>query len=235
MNKRDLKVTLGALVGSLIVSGSTYAILNKQAGRTLIPFYKETIKEYSVNKKILSINYTNSGKNDTYETIDNEYILEEQLKKINAIELTVHSPWATDEQGVIYKKIYKYTFSNPLSSKDLEKKIELLEDGNFDELVKDCTWFNTYIESPIILPEESREENFFKAEMTIRDVNYNEYTLEKQSLDDDFYETIILVFSALMGGGLGALAQETINIENEIINMEPKVKKKTKKKTIDIY
>ena len=71
-----------------------------------------------------------------------------------------------------------------------------------------------------------------KAEMIINSIDYNDMNLQVQSLDDDFNESMILTFATLLGGGLGSIVQETIKIENEIINMdkETKPKKRVKKK-----
>lgn len=229
MNKTQFKISIGALVGSVMIGGATYGILNKISGRTLIPFHQETIKEYAINKKILSINYNTNEENKFEETTEKEYILEEQLKNINTIELMVSSPYFSDESGRIYINHYKYLFQKPLTIKEIEEKIELLESRNFAELIKDCDWSKTYQESPIILPET----NTMKAEMIIYSVDYNDLKLHEQSLDDDFNESMILVYSTLIGGGLGAIVQETINIQNEIINMEPKIKKKIKKKELE--
>lgn len=228
MDKLQFKMCIGALTGSLVIGGATYSLLNKLTGRTIIPFTKETIKEYAVNQKTISIGYAYGEENTLTETKDKYYILEKQTENLNAIELNIHSPYFTNESNEFCIKHYQYIFEEPISINQLKEKIKLLESRNFAELIKDCDYSSVDTEVPVILPEE----NVMKAEMIINSIDYNDMNLQVQSLDDDFNESMILTFATLLGGGLGSIVQETIKIENEIINMdkETKPKKRVKKK-----
>lgn len=228
MNKLQLKMYIGALTGSLVIGGATHSILNKITGRTIVPFTTEIIKEYGINQRVISVNYTSGNENTLTETKDKYYILEKQTEKLNAIEIKVHSPYFNDENNMFCIKHYQYIFKEPLSINELEEKIKLLESRNFAELIKDCDYNSTQLEVPIILPEE----NIMKAEMIINSIDYNDIKSKKQSLDDDFIESMILTFATLIGGGLGSIVQETIKLENEIIKMDEETipKKKIKKK-----
>lgn len=231
MTETKFKVSLGAFLGSIIVGGVTYTSLTELKGRTLVPFCQENIKSYAVNSKTIS---TNSLKNEiNVVKTDKEYVLEEQLEEVNKIELTIHSPWTKKEKAerdIISRYENQYFFDyESVPEEKLNEMMSLLESGNFKELIKNCDLNRTYVESPIIIPEEEIEENITKAEMTIYDIDYQDMQLEKQSMKEDFEESMFLVLATLIGGGLGSLVQQSYELEREIRNMDKKNKRKIKK------
>lgn len=234
MTETKFKVSIGAVIGSIIVGGATYASLNNLKGRTLVPFCQENIKSYTVNTKTISADSKNNGIIE--ETIDKKYVLEEYLEDVNKVELNIYSPWTKKEKNgrdVITRNTDQYIFDyDSLTAEELDEMINFLQSGNFKELAKNYDLSMTYTESPIIIPEEEKEEDVTKAEMTIYDIDYNDVQVEKQSKEENFEETMLLILASLIGGGLGSLTQATHELKYDIKKMEREEKNKIKVKKI---